>query len=982
MRRGPASALTVIGAVVSAVLATLLIAVPSVAAPAAPPDDPPGTVVLPAQLARGLGSTVVASHGGQQLLWQPDDSGTWSLWWHDGVGPDVRTIVKGDTTTLTSSVSASHVLARGRGSAWYSLDLETRTVAALPSGVSVVAATPDGWVELDRPTGQLRRHLGDGSTVPLVCGCILPSTLSSLGAADADGVALTLQGLVAWVPFDGTTPVVVASDQVQPQLAAVAGDDVAWYTPAHVASGTFPAEPALVHRVAKVGGSPVSVEAPDVRQLAITPGVTAWVGTRPGSTTPDSDPTFARVARADLTGVVDVGLNAASVVPDGTDVVMAARWPVERTGIYRVSATGVPTRIGDLRPPVRPVGAFAFDGLNLAVEVTAGTRSSEISSQPVGADGTIGPARVLPKPSSFPVRLAAVDSHVVVQAGGASAVVDLTSGSSPRGWLGYGDDVHPEGAGDAVVLGNSWVGWDEGPIGPDLEGAVTAVVWGNEAVWGTTRGEVLRSDPLHWPPVRVVPPACTAGCPAQLGLWGDQLLVQPTTGPLQIRTLTGALVRTAPALPASGSAKPPALAVEDGVVAWVDPSPDGAGSGSGVGVLRVMDLRAADPVPVDVAVARRNPDVRAVELRDGRLAWVGADLRVRVAPLPLGRASRVVPVDLSAPTGFSPNGDGNQDRWTLHVTTSVPTLGPVTVDLLSGSQVVRHFADAGTAGRIEVTWDGLLDGGGPAPDGLYTWRVSAQTARGTDVTSLKGPLTGSVALRRSRPVAALTAPEVSTTASSSGLVPVSWRTTTAQPAWSRITYEVQTRSLYAAPLEQYWNSWTTWAQTAASGRTFDPRTYEPTTRHWQFRVRAVADGGAVGPWSAIRTVNIPLDDASRRYGYPANTYSGSWSAQHVAGAFMSSQHRANNATAYVITFEDLDSRLVRVLATRCPTCGKVRIFVDGGRGYVVDTYAPTVQRRVLIFRKTVRSGFHTIGVQNLATRGRPFFYFDGTVSEP
>src|SRR5205085_1346053 len=132
----------------------------------------------------------------------------------------------------------------------------------------------------------------------------------------------------------------------------------------------------------------------------------------------------------------------------------------------------------------------------------------------------------------------------------------------------------------------------------------------------------------------------------------------------------------------------------DGVLAWVEHT-----SGPN-GVLRVMDLGDAEPQPVDVAQARRDPGVRAVELRGGRLAWVSSqDRGLRLASSPITRVPAVRAVGRTVTGALSPNRDTVMDTWTLHELTTAPVDSLTFTVRASSGAVVRTFTGAAPLGR-------------------------------------------------------------------------------------------------------------------------------------------------------------------------------------------------------------------------------------------------------------------------------------------
>ncbi|WP_157371721.1 FlgD immunoglobulin-like domain containing protein [Angustibacter sp. Root456] len=939
--------------------------------------DPADTVAVPrSPEVSPIPRRVLASSGGTRLILQPDSDGAWWLWWQQGTDEPVRSAQQvRNPRAVEASASSAHVVVHD--SAYLTIDLAARTITplTLEPGWTFVAATPDGYVDVNRTTKVLRRHLAGGSTSTLATDAFFTTWPGNRpAAADATGVVLS-DGGVRWYPFDGGPSVVLATGQFVPDTFAVSPSSVAWTTRAFAGNATQPAQPPSVRRVLKTGG-PVATHPVDelITDLAITDDATAWSGRLLNSSgTAAAGTRFAGVGNADLTQVTALPeMNSASAVAEADHLLLTDDAPASEAGLYAVTADGTTTLQTRTTPPLRSVRAFAFDGEHVVEEQLENGLPAAVGAHRVTADG-VGPLQALDRPAgNAPTTLALAAGRLARQAGATTfSDLDTTVGA----WSYCCGAAAPavqqvEASGTTAVVAGTVVDMTTGRARFTLPGARTWAIFGDALAWSTDTGEVWRRT-LATPPSKVVAAACTGGCAAQVGLWGDRLLVQPKVGDLQVRTTSGALLRTLPALPAAEGPWAPALTLEDGVLAWVQPV-----SGT-AGVLRVVDVDAADPTVVDVAQAVRLPGLRAVELRDGRLMWLAGDRGLRLARLPLTRMPRVVLTALSAPSAFSPNHDGVHDTWVLDGIASAPLAGAVTLAVTRAGSPVRTVTATSHSGRFSLAWNGLTTSGSAAPEGVYTWQLRATSASGRPLTGLGRAVTGQLALRRSTASTVVSAPEVVSNVSTTSLFPVRWRTTTTQPSWSTITNQLQVAGRESG--SRQWSGWQQFDVKTATGRTFDPRTtIWPTARQWRFRARAVAAGGAPGPWSPYVSANIPVDDNARG----ALKYSGAWSLQRVRGTFMGTQHRANRYGASVTVWPNMQSRLVRVLMTTCPTCGKVRIQVDGGSWLTVDTYSRTVRRRKLVYRSTKPTSDHRVTVRSVASGSRPYVYLDGVVFEP
>ena len=83
-------------------------------------------------------------------------------------------------------------------------------------------------------------------------------------------------------------------------------------------------------------------------------------------------------------------------------------------------------------------------------------------------------------------------------------------------------------------------------------------------------------------------------------------------------------------------------------------------------------------------------------------------------------------LSVSAPTAFSPNGDGINDTVDLSATLNEPSNWDLSVTGSGGATIASQRGSGTTA---LMTWDGRANGT-PVADGSYTWRVTASDAAG------------------------------------------------------------------------------------------------------------------------------------------------------------------------------------------------------------------------------------------------------------
>ncbi|MGN6610941.1 MAG: hypothetical protein ACTHLJ_04140, partial [Angustibacter sp.] len=392
--------------------------------------DPADTVAVPrSPEVSPIPRRVLASSGGTRLLLQPDADGVWWLWWQQGTAEPVRSPQHvGDPRALDASASSGHVVVHDVG--YLSVDLAARTIVpvSVETGWTFVAATPDGYVDVNRTTRVLRRHLGDGSTSTIATDAFFTTSPGNRpAAADATGLVLA-DGGVRWYPFDGSPSVVLATDQFLPDTFSVSPASVAWTTRAFSGDASHTAQPASVRRVLKAGG-PVATHAVDevVTDLAITDDATAWSGRLLNSTGSAAAGTrFAGVGNADLTQVTALPtMNADSAVAEADHLLLTDDGPASEAGLYAVTADGTTTLQTRTTPPLRAVRAFAFDGARVVEQQLENALPAAVAAHSVTA-GSVGPAQVLHLPStSEPTTLALAAGRLARQGGGVATFSDL-----------------------------------------------------------------------------------------------------------------------------------------------------------------------------------------------------------------------------------------------------------------------------------------------------------------------------------------------------------------------------------------------------------------------------------------------------------------------------------------------------------------------------------------------------------------------------
>lgn len=313
-----------------------------------------------------------------------------------------------------------------------------------------------------------------------------------------------------------------------------------------------------------------------------------------------------------------------------------------------------------------------------------------------------------------------------------------------------------------------------------------------------------------------------------------------------------------------------------------------------------------------------------------------------------------VPTTASAtvPAGFSPNGDGATDSWAPTWTYNRPVSWTLT--LKSGTTQVRSLTGTASGGKVAPVWNGTTQTGTTATEGAYTWTL---TVRDTVTGRAAADVTGKLALRRTAPVATVTAPAVASSAATTASVPVTWSAKTVGVKSYDIGWRVATRDsagVWKLGSLQTWRTGTT-AGSAVFGKAGSPVKPVPGLTY-RFYVRAHDDAGQTGAWSTAATTGIPVDDRAT-----ALRYTGSWKSV-TASAAWSGTERTSSAKGAYVSFS-ADGTQLRVVATRKSNGGRFAVVVDGKTVGTVNTYAARTAYRQVVFTRTLGSTITTHKVQ-------------------
>src|SRR4051794_10031446 len=272
----------------------------------------------------------------------------------------------------------------------------------------------------------------------------------------------------------------------------------------------------------------------------------------------------------------------------------------------------------------------------------------------------------------------------------------------------------------------------------------------------------------------------------------------------------------------------------------------------------------------------------------------------------------------------------------------------VNLSVDDGNAATTPVHDSATAANTDGTWSkqlslAMLD------DGALTATAWATDTYGNvGLSIVVAGVKDTVA-----PTVRLTAPR---SAFSLGAVTAAWRASDAGSGLTAAPYDVQwARAAHGKALGGY-QLLATELHPSSITRTLRPGTTAC------FEVRAHDAVGNVSGWSAPRCRTIALDDK-------AMTASAGWTRIRDRRLFHGS---AFTSTAKGATLRLAASRLNRVaiVATHCPTCGSIAIFVGGQRIKVIDLHSSATHRRVLTTLAALTARTATVTIRVLGN-GKP-----------
>ncbi len=143
---------------------------------------------------------------------------------------------------------------------------------------------------------------------------------------------------------------------------------------------------------------------------------------------------------------------------------------------------------------------------------------------------------------------------------------------------------------------------------------------------------------------------------------------------------------------------------------------------------------------------------------------------------------------------------------------------------------------------------------------------------------------------------------------------------------------------------------------------------------YTMRLRARDRAGNLTPWLIGPTFEPRIYQETTSFA----TYSGSWASTALASSSAGRERTATRAGASVTL--RFVGRAFAVVATKGPTRGAARAYIDGVYVGIVDLHATSTKARVVVLtRSWTARGSHTVKLVLLGSRGHPRFDLDALV---
>jgi hypothetical protein len=383
------------------------------------------------------------------------------------------------------------------------------------------------------------------------------------------------------------------------------------------------------------------------------------------------------------------------------------------------------------------------------------------------------------------------------------------------------------------------------------------------------------------------------------------------------------------------------------------------------GAVHVEDLATAQDTVVGQRASRDLQANADVALAADCVAWTADNGSTIVHPL------SVLPGSPRLLGGFVPARFTRNPGLVIDLAVDRPMSAVQLVVTDSVGVVVARVSSSAPMGDVRAVWDGRLVDGSVAPDGTYSWQLTAAGSDGPLMATTSTPLSGSAVLDTRVPALTVSLPVAVSDASTTPRARLTWGTDdpTARfavryimrvPGISGLEWTRPIRALEDQP-----------AGTVVFGvppaGIFGNLIPEAAQR---FTVTVRDEAGNARVFT--RDVLTPYDD--RLAGI---RYSSGWS-RGGGGAYWLGTVTSTTVAGAQALLPARTNRVV-VIGTRCPTCGRLRLVIDGRLVRVVDTYSASaaVRQRLVDVPLPGAPAVHSIKIVVEGTAHRPLVRLDG-----
>jgi hypothetical protein len=312
--------------------------------------------------------------------------------------------------------------------------------------------------------------------------------------------------------------------------------------------------------------------------------------------------------------------------------------------------------------------------------------------------------------------------------------------------------------------------------------------------------------------------------------------------------------------------------------------------------------------------------------------------------------------------GFAPGRFARDPGLVIDLAVDRPMSNVQLVVRDASGMVVAVVASSAPRGDVRAVWNARLADGSPAPEGNYSWSLSAYGPDGPLVPTATTPLSGTAVLDATPPSLTATLPRLASQTSTSARARLSWSTD--DPS-ARFTVTRSSRGLVDGGGIGWFRPLRVAEESGTDSLLFSDLL--PNVERFVVSVRDEAGNSR----AAIRDVLTPYDDRYANVRFSAGWTRGS-SSRYWSGTYTSTATPNAQAILHATT------NRVAIVGLRCSTCGRFHVVVDGQLVRTVDTVASgtLVRQTLLDLTLAGASAAHTVKLVVEGTAHRPLVRVD------